>query len=466
MDIRERISEWVDAHEEKIIGDISRLVAIRSVASEPAPGMPFGEGPAAVLAEAEKLCEEHGLRVTNYDNYALSADLNENESAVDILAHLDVVAEGEGWSSDPYKAEIRDGCLYGRGTDDDKGPAVASVYALSCLRELGIPLKKNARLILGTDEESGSKDIEYYYSKVPPAPNTFSPDASFPVYNTEKGMFRCTFSRKWDEESAVPRVTRFSGGFRINVLPSDAEADVAGISARTAEKLLSERAGELGVLLTAEDVPEGARLHVKGRSSHASTPEEGNNGITALIELLCLLPLAGSPGADALKKLKELFPHGDGEGKALGIDMRDDVSGALSVAFSLLKMDGSGIEGSFDSRVPICANDENCRRKASAALGSAGFAVSGEMRPPHHTAADTPFINNLLSSYEYYTGRKGECLYMGGGTYVHDVEGGVAFGASMPGFDSHLHGADERVNIKDLLTACKIFAYAVYTLCR
>lgn len=465
MDIRERISSWVDEHEKQLIGDISRLVAIRSVAGEPAPGMPFGEGPAAALAEAEKLCREQGLTVTNYDNYVLGADLNEKESAVDILAHLDVVAEGEGWSTDPYKAEIKDGCLYGRGTDDDKGPAAAAVYALSCIRQLNVPLKKNARLILGTDEESGSKDIEYYYSKVRPAPNTFSPDASFPVYNTEKGLFKCTFSRKWAGESVIPRVTELSGGFRINVLPSDAEATVAGISAAEAEGLLSDRAGKLGVALIAEDTPAGAKLRVKGVSAHASTPEEGNNGITALTELLSLLPLAECESTDAVKKLKKLFPHGDGEGRALGIDMRDDVSGALSLTFSLLKIDADGMEGSFDSRVPICATDENCRQKAFAALEQAGFTVTGQMRPPHHTPADTPFIKSLLSSYEYYTGRKGECLHMGGGTYVHDIEGGVAFGASMPGFDSRLHGADERVNIKDILTACKIFAYAVYTLC-
>ena len=54
---------------------------------------------------------------------------------------------------------------------------------------------------------------------------------------------------------------------------------------------------------------------------------------------------------------------------------------------------------------------------------------------------------------------------MGGGTYVHDIPGGVAFGAGMPGFESNLHGANERMNIADMLTAIKIFAQVIYDLC-
>jgi succinyl-diaminopimelate desuccinylase len=96
---------------------------------------------------------------------------------------------------------------------------------------------------------------------------------------------------------------------------------------------------------------------------------------------------------------------------------------------------------------------------------SLGFDVKGGMLPPHHTPEDRPFIKTLLKCYERYTGLKGECRSMGGGTYVHDVEGGVAFGATMPGFESNLHGANERLNIKDMLTACKIFAQVIYDMC-
>ena len=466
MTIQEKISRWVEDRRESYLRDVSRLVAIRSVSGEEKAGMPFGEGPAAALAEAMKIAGEQGFLTKDYDGYVMTADLLEGERALDILAHLDVVGEGDGWETDPYTAVEKDGCLYGRGTDDDKGPAVAAMYAMACVRELaGDSLKKNVRLILGTDEESGSRDIRYYYQREKSAPYTFSPDASFPVFNTEKGGFVGSFHRSWARSEALPRVSAFDGGYRINVLPADASATVLGLSKEEAERVCAPLAGEMGVSLTVTDLDGGVLLAVRGLAAHASTPEQGRNGITALIAMLNALSLAADPAAEALAALGKLMPYGDGEGKALGIAMADEVSGPLTLAFSLFKLTEEGCEGSFDSRVPLCAGEDNCRTVAEKRFTEAGFRFTGVMRPPHHTPGDTPFVQAMLRSYELYSGRKGECLSMGGGTYVHDIPGGVAFGAAMPDFVSNLHSANERMNIADMLTAIKIFAQVIYDLC-
>ncbi len=466
MTIQEKISKWVETRRDDYLRDVSRLVSIKSVAGEAMEGMPFGEGPAAALAEAMKIAGEQGFLTKDYDGYVMTADLRTGETALDILAHLDVVGEGDGWETDPYTAVEKDGCLYGRGTDDDKGPAVAAMYAMACVRDVaGDELKKNVRLILGTDEESGSRDIRYYYQRERSAPYTFSPDASFPVYNTEKGGFVGSFSRSWKRTDVLPRVTGFDGGYRINVLPSDASAEVAGISAAETERLCMPLARQMGVELSAEDSENGVSLTVRGLAAHASTPEQGRNGITALIAMLNALPLAPCASSEALRALENLIPFGDGEGRALGIAMADEVSGPLTLAFSLFRMTEEGCEGSFDSRVPLCAGDENCRAAAEKRFRDAGFDFRGGMRPPHHTSGDTPFVQAMLRSYETYSGRKGECLSMGGGTYVHDIPGGVAFGASMPDFVSNLHSANERMKIDDMLTAIKIFAQVIWELC-
>ncbi len=464
QEMKNRIEEWVQAHRDAYLRDVSRLVAIRSVSGPAEPGKPFGAGPAAALEEAMKICREQGFRVTDHEGYVMTADLCAEETALDILAHLDVVGEGEGWETDPYQTVEKDGCLYGRGTDDDKGPAVAAIYAMACVAEL-FPLKRNVRLILGTDEESGSGDIRHYYASHKPAPNTFSPDANFPVINTEKGGLAARFRKSWEKQNVLPRVSELDGGYRINVLPADAKAVVLGLGVAEIEAVCRPLAEQLKVELRLSEKNEGVEIAVKGHAAHASTPEQGNNGITALIRMLIALPLANCTGRDALCSLDELMPHGDGEGKALGIAMADEISGPLTLAFSLLKMDENGIEGSFDSRVPICATDENCRLKARAAFEAKGFTFDGFLRPPHHTPADSPFIRSMLDRYTEFSGRKGECLSMGGGTYVHDIPGGVAFGASMPGFESNLHGANERMNIADMLTAIKIFAAVIYDLC-
>ena len=151
--------------------------------------------------------------------------------------------------------------------------------------------------------------------------------------------------------------------------------------------------------------------------------------------------------------------------QALGIAQADDLSGPLTLAFTMLTLHDTGCQGRFDSRTPLCGTEETICRPAQAALTQAGFTVQGPLDPPHHVPADSPFLQVLAKCYEQYSGRKSQCLAIGGGTYVHDIPGGVAFGASMPGFVSNLHGPDERVHVGDLLTAAKIYAQVILALC-
>ena len=402
----------------------------------------------------------------NYENYVGTADLNDQETALHILCHLDVLGEGTGWSvTAPYEPKEVDGMLYGRGTDADKGPVAAVLLAMQAVRDLGVPLQRNVRLLMGTDEESGSEDIAYYYSRQPYAPYTFSPDGEFPVINIEKGSYKPVFTKSWAAETATPRVTELHGGFRINVLPPEAQCVVAGLSAQTAQPYCDRAAVETGAAYELKEEGDSLRILCHGTGAHASLPEEGNNAITALLHLLCTLPLSKTESTAALHALNALFPHGDAAGKALGIAQSDEISGPLTLAFSLLEMTETGLQGQFDSRVPICANEENCKAAAEASFAKFGFCAQGEMAEPHHTPADTPLVKALLKCYEQYTDYKGECLAIGGGTYVHDIPGGVAFGCAMPGFNGNMHGADEHTCIADQLTACKIFTQAIIDLC-
>ena len=465
---QDQINAYFDdpARRQQLVEAISRLVRIRSVREEARPGMPFGPGPAAALAEGLKLAEELGFSVKNYDNYVGAVDFNDQETQLHILCHLDVVGEGTGWTvTEPYEPIEVDGMLYGRGTDDDKGPVAAVLLAMQAVRDLGVPLKKNVRLLLGTDEESGSEDIAYYYSKEPYAPCTFSPDGEFPVINLEKGSYKPVFTKTWAAESATPRVKELHGGFRINVLPPEAECVVAGLSAEAAQPYCDKAAAETGVTYVLTERGDDLHILCKGKGAHASTPEEGVNAITGLIHLLCALPLAKVGSTAALHALNALFPHGDYAGKALGIAQADEMSGPLTLAFSLLELNDTGLSGQFDSRVPVCANEDNCKAVTEAAFAKFGFTAEGGMQAPHYTPADTPLVSTLLKCYEQYSGRKGECLAIGGGTYVHDIPGGVAFGCAMPGFNGNMHGADEHTCIADQLTAAKIFAQAIIDLC-
>ena len=465
MNYQKQIEAYFADKEPMLIEAVSRLVAIRSVRGEAEPGKPFGPGPAAALAEALKLTGEWGLNPQNHENYVGTADLNDKETLLHILGHLDVVDEGTGWTvTEPYAPKVVDGCIYGRGTDDDKGPVVSALLALKCVKDLGIPMKANVRVIMGTDEESGSEDLAYYYGRNPFAPHSFTPDAGFPVVNVEKGGYKPTFTKSWEVCQQLPRLKWLHGGVRINILPGDADCAVEGLSAAQIQPVADEVASATGVTFTVEEQEGCTHVAAKGEGSHAAWPEGGVNAITGLLTLLNKLPLAGG-GAEAVAQLCQLFPHGDCHGNALGIAQRDEVSEHLTVAFSLLEMTETSLEGRFDSRVPVCATKENCSDVVEAAFKARGFAITGEMAAPHHTPSDSPFVQTLLTCYENYTGLKGECLITGGGTYVHDIPGGVAFGAGLPGFDTHLHGADERACLDHLMVSAKIFAQVIVELC-
>lgn len=465
MDMKQKISDWIDGHREALLADLAALCRIRSVMGEPAENAPFGDGPAQALDVAMALCEKYGFTVRDYDRRVMTADMG-TDRALDILAHLDVVEEGDGWDWDPYDPVIRDdGYIYGRGVADDKGGAVAALYAMRCVRELGLPLRRGCRLILGTDEEQGSRDIAHYYKMEKPAPCTFSPDSEFPVCNAEKGFYRLRFRKSWDEGSAAPRVTALHGGNQVNVIPTEAYADVAGIVPLHLMAGASPLCAELGASCRVEEIPGGARLIVVGRGCHAASPELGINPNTALIHVLCELPLADCESTRALRALDRLLPHGDFLGKGLCIAQMDNITGALTCAFTKIDLTATGLEGLCDCRVPLCATAENCKDAADSALAAQGFETAGMMVPPHYTPADFPFIQTLLKGYETFTGREGGCYAMGGGTYVHDVPGGVAFGAIMPGTDIRMHGANERIPVADLITAAKIFAWVIAALC-
>ena len=464
---REILDTFIDSHVDEMLEDLKTLVRIDSQRGEAQEGKPFGEGPAKVLEAASSILEGYGLKVTNYDNYVIAGDFGEGEKELDILAHLDVVPVTEDWTvTKPFDPVVIDGKIYGRGTADDKGPAICALYAIRAIREMGIPLKKSVRLILGSDEECGSSDLKYYFAKEKEAPCSFTPDADFPVINLEKARLAKKFCAPFGEETASPVVTDFQAGDKVNVVPARAYACVRGLKAADVEAEAAKVAETTGTQITVANTEEGCRVDVKGLAGHASTPEVGVNAITALLQLLCALPLADTANTAVLKGLAGLLPHGDHAGAAMGIKMEDEISGALTFNPAILKVCDGYLTGEFDIRAPLCANDENLTEVMRAKFASIGMTMEeGGMKPGHYVPADSPFVKTLLESYEHYSGKPGKAMAIGGGTYVHGLERGVAFGCMSEEVDNHMHGDDEFMEIDTMLMSAKIFADVIVRLC-
>lgn len=465
--IKQLISDYVDQHLEEVVADTSRLIRIDSSNAPALQGKPFGEGAAKALEEALAIIESYGFKTTNYDNYVITADMNEEEKALDILAHLDVVPAGEGWTvTEPFEPIVIDGKLFGRGSIDDKGPAMAALLAMRAVRDLKLPITKNVRLILGANEECGSEDIAYYFKKEPFAPMTFSPDADFPLINIEKGSLGGRFTGKYLENKAIPMLKAFHGGHTSNVVPNKAYAVVCGMPAKELAKA-EARAKELGVQISFEGEEE-VTIRVEGVSAHASLPEKGNNAVTALIDVLSQMAFADGGAMALIRELGKIFPHGDTCGEAAGVKMSDELSGALTMTLDILDVENGSLRGVFDSRAPICATEENLYLVMKNRLEAANlyFDADVKMNPPHYADGNSEFVRTLLACYETYSGKKGEAKAIGGGTYVHHIENGVAFGCEVEGIDNHLHGADEFIGLDVLAMSAKIFALSIAELCK
>ena len=472
--VLQKINAFLDENRDNMVADICDLIAFNSVRGEAMPGKPFGDIPAAALGKAEEICRRMGISAQNHENYALSAQINDKSVKLDILAHLDIVEAGTGWDTDPFKTVIKDGKIFGRGSSDDKGPAVAAIYAAAAVKKFCPDLAGNCRLVLGSSEETGSEDIKHFYASHEYAPMSFSPDAEYPVINIEKGSYGPKFLAEWESDACCsceacttgPHVLKLVGGKTNNIVPKTAWARVEiplDILVDACEKAGEETGACFDIKPESSAV---FRVTVTGEGAHASMPERGNNAQTALIKMLASLPLADSRSTRAIKAFNKLFPHGDTCGKALGIAQQDDISGALTLNFGVLDLGEKGFTAQFDSRVPICATPETVSIPAAKKLEVFGFTVDTlQMKAAHHTPADSPLVKTLIKVYEQHTGNKGECLAIGGGTYVHSIEGGVAFGCEMPGADYHIHGPNEYAIIDELVKSAKMFAQAIVELC-
>jgi len=468
MAYEKEISEYIENHKEEMLNDLSELVRINSEKMPEKPGMPYGEGPFKALERATGMLKGYGFKMSNYDNRVITADLNDNKTSLDILAHLDVVPAGDDWTvTEPFTPVIKDGKIYGRGTCDDKGPAIAAIYAMRAIKELNLPLKHNVRLILGSDEECGSSDVEYYYTKEKPAPMSFSPDASWPLINIEKGGIHHEFTADYEKTDKTPAVVSVNGGLKVNVVPGKANAVVKGLNADEIKKYSEPLREKIGVDFLLKEDGDIVTIEAVGVNCHASTPEMGKNAVQAIVELLAKLPLADAPVNNRIKALNSIFPYGDITGKTMGVNLKDDVSGETTVSFDILNVTETHFSGLYDCRASIAATDENTEEVMERKIREAGFDIENKkMFEPHIVDGNSEFVKTLLKCYEKGFGVTGaKPLAIGGGTYVHHVEGGVAFGCEVPEVDNHMHGADEFMVIDMILKSARIFADAILEIC-
>ena len=338
----------------KTLQDWVRIPSLRDEAA--APNAPFGAAVRRMLDQAMGDIAQAGFVPRDVDGYACDAEMGQGEETIGILAHLDVVPEGTGWTQPPYGAAVVNGRLYGRGTSDDKGPAVAALYAMKAVKEAGIPLRRRVRLILGCDEESGMEDIAYYDRKIGLPARGFSPDAEFPVINTEKGILQMEITGALDSAAGTYVLLSIASGTRPNVVPNTAMARLSG-EYDALRAAVTDACRKLNVAFTLTREAEENILTVQGTSAHASMPWDGDNAASALLRVLREIGVGG----EKLSLLTDAIAL-DWDGSGLGIAGEDKVSGKLTCNLGLLSYDGAQLRATLDCRYPVFFDDAQIAR--------------------------------------------------------------------------------------------------------
>jgi succinyl-diaminopimelate desuccinylase len=464
--------EEVLKRKDELIRDTQEFLRIPSVLDEKSAtaSQPFGKEVDEALQFLLKKGQKEGFLVKNVNGFAGHLEMGEGDELIGILCHVDVVPPGDGWTSDPFAADIRDGKIYARGAIDDKGPTMAAFYAMKIVKELGLPLHKRVRMIIGTDEESEWRCVDHYFQHEEMPTMGFAPDADFPIIYAEKGIVDLNLEQitAADNENGSIRLESLEAGRRYNMVP-----DLAVAELRAETKLLLEMEQRFQQFLTdfhvkgkAINHEHGITLQVEGVSAHAMEPDQGKNAGVLLAAFLANMPLDAQ--AKAFVQFLDRYFRDDSRGKKLGIAYSDDMTGDLTVNVGILSYhEDKGGRIGINLRYPVTNDLEQTKQVIEQTAKPYGFSLTHfSDSKPHYVDRRHMLVQTLQRVYEEQTGERAALLSIGGGTYARSLEAGVAFGPLFPGRPDVAHQKDEYMIIDDLLKATAIYAQAIYELAK
>lgn len=271
-------------YRDELISETIKLISFKTIndANTVSDEYPFGKANADCLNYLLKKAEHDGFHTENYDNYAATIQYGTSEEVVGVVCHLDVVdADPTQWSTDPFVGVVKDDIIYGRGSNDDKGPTIASYLALKILVYLKIPLSKSIHIILGCNEESGMVCMDHYLEKADKIPITgFVSDCTFPVNFGEHGTAALIIK--------LPKPTyidSFSGFLHKHIISGEAQAVVSMID----KDIIDSLNFYAKTHRVKADVNEDTKLiRVIGKSAHGSRPQQSINATYHLLNFLSI----------------------------------------------------------------------------------------------------------------------------------------------------------------------------------
>lgn len=426
----------------EFLGNLDRLISIPSYYQEDKSVYPFGENIQKVLEEMLSICKELGFKTyIDPEGYYGYAEVGEGDKLVGVLGHLDVVPPGnlEKWDNPPFSPVIKDGKYYGRGSQDDKGPTLAAIYALKALLDSGLKLNYRVRFIFGTDEENLWRDMPKYIEKEEMPTIGFTPDSKFPLIYSEKGLLQCKLVGK--NESGM----LFKGGDAFNSVPSN---------------MIVPKDEELKRVLTElnyEFEEKENDIEIIGKSVHAQVAETGINAINRYMHALTLLGKESKSG----KFISENLIGFDFAEPIFGL-IKDEHSGELKFNVGKIEFTENEEILGIDMRIPVTYDKEEIVKTLSEKAKEYGFEYrQHDYLKSIYVPLDSELITTLMSAYQEVTGdMESQPVASGGATYARAMENCVAFGCVLPGRPKTEHQPNEYIVLDDMKQAMKIYMKA------
>ena len=459
--------EYIDNLKNDIVKETCNLINIPSVSIEnDDPNMPFGKDANDALLYALNLGEQLGFRTKNIDGYCGYIEFGEGPNLLGIIGHLDVVPSSDGWDTDPFNATIKNGKIFGRGAIDDKGPVIASLYAMKTIKD-NLKINSRVRLILGINEEKSWKCIKHYKETQELPTIGFSPDADFPCIYAEKGITTIYLKDDYLKYETLPlKITNIDcNNNAINVVPKKCnitlEIDTSKISLKDVTNFIDTLLDDFDI--TYSILENSICLHSSGVQAHAAHPDLGKNAISPIIILLNKI-FKHFGFTINLFDFFEKYINLEFNGKSLGIDFEDE-SGKLTLNVGNFKFYENYLQIGLNLRIPVNTEIETVTNLIH--LKCTDFNLEtyiAGVQNPLYVPKDNHLVKTLCDIYNKMTDSNLEPIAIGGGTYARAFKNCVSFGANFPGDTDMCHQANEFVDIDKLILSCKIYTEAIYEL--
>ncbi len=462
--LAKRVLDWGYAHREELVKDLIQLVNIKSVSQPGEGGYAFGTGCRNCAEAAMKLACGYGFETENDEDYTISIiSRGTSDKELGILGHLDVVPEGNGWKYAPYDAIEKDGFMIGRGSSDNKGGVVMSLYAMRCMKELGINLDHTVRLICGFNEESGMEDVTHYIKTHKQLPQyTLVCDGGWAMTVGEKGILTADLKQEIHSGNLV----EFTGGIASNSVPDHALVKLRNVPRDKLEELKRQ---EPALRVTQDG--NLTCIEAAGKAMHAFVPQYGINAIYLLLRALCRYDLLSGDAAAAVQNLALCFP--DDFGTGLNIRHSDSFPEEIvvlgpadtTVVGGMIRFENGVLTQNINVRYAINQNSDALLRSLKETCAQRHIRIENlEYSGPRYSSLEDPVTRMLLKTCHEFLGEEYHPYVMGGGTHARKFPNALPYGPGGIQVENPFgspHGADEAVHIDSLIRSMVVYVMAL-----